>query len=375
MASLTQDNSNPQSGDTQSTTSATAPGVERAGASSPSLVSNLRSLPAIYQWVAGLVVIGIVLAVSLAMWGPEMEFPTTVSITEVPIGGGSTMELEKTLRQATGASIDTGVKWLTVKGSWLFGGIKTAIQIGLNYIENVLKWIPWPVLVVGLTLLAFAMGRWSLAIFTAFALLFIGFMDLWANAIDTIALMVVAVAISMAIGLPLGVLGARNRVADNLMRPILDGMQTMPSFVYLLPGILFFGLGPPAGIFATIIYAVPPVIRLTNLGIRQVSAETVEAARSFGASPMQVLTKVQIPMALPTIMAGINQTTMMALAMVTIASMVAAGGLGDNVLRALQKNETGNGAIAGLAIVFLAIVIDRLTQSAARSRQESLGVG
>ena len=161
-------------------------------------------------------------------------------------------------------------------------------------------------------------------------------------------------------------------MADNLMRPILDGMQTMPSFVYLLPGILFFGLGKPAGIFATIIYAVPPVIRLTNLGIRQVSAETVEAARAFGASPMQILTKVQIPMALPTIMAGINQTTMMALAMVTIASMVAAGGLGDNVLRALQKNQPGNGAIAGLAIVFLAIIIDRLTQSVARGRQEAM---
>jgi glycine betaine/proline transport system permease protein len=162
---------------------------------------------------------------------------------------------------------------------------------------------------------------------------------------------------------------------DNFMRPILDGMQTMPSFVYLLPGVLFFGLGPPAGIFATLIYAVPPVIRLTNLGIRQVSAETVEAARSFGASPMQMLIKVQIPMALPTIMAGINQTTMMALAMVTIASMVAAGGLGDNVLNALQKLESGNGAIAGMAIVLLAILIDRLTQSAARSRQEAMGLG
>jgi glycine betaine/proline transport system permease protein len=208
--------------------------------------------------------------------------------------------------------------------------------------------------------------------FTAFALLFIGFMGLWENTIETIALMVVAVVLSVAVGLPLGVLGARNQTADNIMRPILDGMQTMPSFVYLIPGILFFGLGKPAGIFATIIYAIPPVIRLTNLGIRQVSPETVEAARSFGASPLQILTKVQIPMALPTIMAGINQTTMMALAMVTIASMVAAGGLGDNVLRALQKNEPGNGAIAGVAIVFLAIVIDRLTQSVARSRQEAL---
>ena len=159
------------------------------------------------------------------------------------------------------------------------------------------------------------------------------------------------------------------------MRPILDGMQTMPSFVYLLPGILFFGLGKPAGIFATIIYATPPVIRLTNLGIRQVSQETVEAARAFGATPFQTLTKVQIPMALPTIMAGINQTTMMALAMVTIASMVAAGGLGDDVLRALQKNQSGNGLIAGMAIVFLAIIIDRLTQSLARKQQRFMSAG
>ena len=187
--------------------------------------------------------------------------------------------------------------------------------------------------------------------------------------------MVVSVLISVAIGLPLGVFAARNGLADSIMRPILDAMQTMPSFVYLLPGVLFFGLGPPAGVFATIIYAVPPVIRLTNLGIRQVSAEAVEAARSFGTTPFQLLTKVQIPMALPTIMAGVNQTTMMALAMVTIASMVAAGGLGDNVLRALQKNQSGNGAIAGLAIVFLAIIIDRLTQSVARQQNERISAG
>ena len=159
------------------------------------------------------------------------------------------------------------------------------------------------------------------------------------------------------------------------MRPILDAMQTMPSFVYLLPGILFFGLGKPAGIFATVIYAVPPVIRLTNLGIRQVSPEVVEAALAFGSSPWQVLTKVQIPMALPTIMAGINQTTLMALAMVTVASMVAAGGLGDNVLRALQKNQSGNGLIAGLAIVFLAIIIDRLTQSIGSGEKGRVSAG
>ena len=145
----------------------------------------------------------------------------------------------------------------------------------------------------------------------------------------------------MGVGFPLGVLGARNQLADNIMRPILDGMQTMPSFVYLIPGILFFGLGPPAGIFATIIYAVPPVIRLTNLGIRQVSPETVEAARSFGASPLQLLAKVQVPMALPTIMAGVNQTTMMALAIVLLQHRCS-GELATTA-EALQTFETGTG--------------------------------
>ena len=203
------------------------------------------------------------------------------------------------------------------------------MTVVLVRIEDVLKWTPWPAIVVGLCLLSFGVGRWGLLTFTGLALLFVGFMGLWENTVDTIALMVVAVAVSVLIGLPLGVLASRSQMLDKLMRPILDGMQTMPSFVYLLPGILFFGLGKPAGIFATIIYALPPVIRLTNLGIRQVPPETVEAVRSFGASPLQILAKVQIPMALPTIMAGINQTTLMALAMVTIASMVAAGGLGD----------------------------------------------
>ncbi len=329
----------------------------------------------LYRWLAGVAVVVIVLIVSLVFWGTEMGFPTTVSSSTVQTSGGGTVTLEKTIREVTGGAIDDAVGWITKEGSWLFESLSTAVTYALVYIENVLKWVPWPAIVVGLALISFAVGRWQLLAFTSFALLFVGFMDLWENTIDTIALMVVAVTISVVIGLPLGVLAARSQLADNLMRPFLDGMQTMPSFVYLLPGILFFGLGKPAGIFATIIYAVPPVIRLTNLGIRQVPTETVEAARSFGASSRQILTTVQIPMALPTIMAGINQTTLMALAMVTIASMVAAGGLGDNVLRALQKNQPGNGAIAGLAIVFLAIIMDRLTQAVARKQQESLRAG
>ena len=317
----------------------------------------------------------VLLIVCLAVWGSGMEFPTTVSTSEVQTSGGGSVTLTKTVRDASGAAIDDAVRWLQREGGWLFGGLNSAVVFVLLRIEQGLGWIPWPVVVVGIGALAFAVGRWPLMMFTVGALLFMGFMDLWENSIKTVALMAVAVAVSVGIGFPLGVVGARSRTADNLMRPILDGMQTMPSFVYLLPAVAFFGLGKSAGIFATVIYAVPPIIRLTNLGIRQVSPATVEAARSFGASPLQLLTKVQMPMALPTIMAGINQTTMMALAMVTIASLVAAGGLGDNVLRALQKNEYGNGIIAGLAIVFLAIIFDRLTQAAARSRQEALSEG
>lgn len=369
MASLTTDK------EPDNTAAETGP-----AAAAPSLGDSLRALPALYKAGAGLAAVVLVAIACWFIWGPFefrgeiMEFPTTVS-TETKPAGNTTIVVEQTVRDVTSAGIDNGVRWLNDRLRFFFNGIKSGVTYALVYISNFLQWVAWPAIVLGLVLLAYALGRGSVALFTAVALLFIGFMDMWADAIDTIALMVVAVAVCMAIGLPLGVLGARSRIADNIMRPILDGMQTMPSFVYLLPGILFFGLGPAAGIFATLIYAVPPVIRLTNLGIRQVSAETVEAARSFGAAPRQVLIKVQIPMALPTIMAGINQTTMMALAMVTIASLVASGGLGDPVLRALQKQEYGTGAIAGLAIVFLAIVIDRLTQAAAGRQQRSLSAG
>ena len=347
----------------------------QAGTGSLLGVPALSELPAKVVGATILAVLLVIMIVCLSFWGPGMEFPTTVSTSEIETSGGGTVTLTKTVRQVVGGKIDDLVDWLTVEGAWLFDGLSSAVTHALVRIEDVLKWVPWPVVVVGLAVLSFIVGRWPLLALTSVALLFMGFMGLWENTIDTVALMVVSVIISVSIGLPLGVLAARSSLADNIMRPFLDAMQTMPSFVYLLPGVLFFGLGPPAGVFATIIYAVPPVIRLTNLGIRQVSAEAVEAARSFGTTSYQLLTKVQIPMAMPTIMAGINQTTMMALAMVTIASMVAAGGLGDNVLRALQKNQSGNGAIAGLAIVFLAIIIDRLTQSVARKQQDSLSVG
>ncbi len=326
----------------------------------------------VFRWMTGLAAVVIVLIVCLLAWGMEIEFPTTVSSFELPTSDGRAIMVTTSVRDVTGRAIDDAVKWTTKEGSWLFDGVSVAIAHILINIEKELKWLPWPTVVAGLALISFAAGRWPLLVFTPLALLFVGFMGLWDRMIETVTLTVVAVALCVCAGFPLGVLGARSKIVDNLMRPILDGMQTMPSFVYLLPGVLFFGLGKPAGIFATVIYAVPPVIRLTSLGIRQVSPEVMEAARVFGASPLQLLTKVQVPIALPTIMAGISQTTMMALGMVTVASMVAAGGLGDNVYRALQNNELGNGAIAGLSIVFLAIILVRLTQAAVRNREETL---
>ena len=329
----------------------------------------------LYSWGIGLVVVIALLVVCFQVWGTGMKFPTTISTSEIPTDSGNTVVIKETLHKVIGTWIDDRVDWVTRKADWMFEGISSAVVRSLITIEDMLKKVPWPTIIVGFSLLSYAVGRWQLMTFTAAAMLYFGFMGLWENTIDTVALMIVSVVVSVAIGLPIGVIASRNRLVDSIIRPILDAMQTMPSFVYLLPGVLFFGLGAPAGVFATIIYAVPPVIRLTNLGIRQVSSEVVEAARSFGSSPFQLLTKVQMPMALPTIMAGINQTTMMALAMVTIASMVAAGGLGDNVLRALQKNQPGNGAIAGIAIVFLAIIIDRLTQSVANKQYNIRSVG
>ena len=254
----------------------------------------------------------------------------------------------------------------------MFDGIDYFITYTMVGLEDALKWIPWPATFVAVGAVAMIIGGWRIALFSLTGLVFIGLMNRWDSSVETIAIIIFAVVLSVVIAVPLGILGARSNRADTAMRPILDGMQTMPSYVYLVPGILFFGLGYTPAVIATVIYAVPPAIRLTNLGIRQVAPETVEAARSFGASPLQLLAKVQMPMAMPTIMAGINQTTMLALSMVVIAALVGASGLGEDVFRGLQRQDPGNSVIAGLCIVLIAIIIDRVTQAAARSRQEAL---
>ena len=240
----------------------------------------------------------------------------------------------------------------------------------LIWSDNLLRHSPWwavIAVIMGVAWLASHKWRFSLAMGALLALL--GAIGLWEPSMQTLSLMLVAVAISVMLGIPMGIAMASFRWVRAMMLPILDVMQTMPSFVYLIPVVMLFNLGKLAALFATVIYAVPPVIRLTDLGIRLVDAEVLEASRAFGASRSRQLFGVQLPLALPNIMAGINQTTMMALAMVVIASMIGVRGLGYEVLQGINRLQVGRGLLAGLGIVILAIIFDRITQQFGRRHQ------
>jgi len=259
--------------------------------------------------------------------------------------------------------INTAVEWLTINLADFFNVITIVIREPLVQIEHFLWWIPWWLMIIILVGTAWRFAGYKIALVSLFGMVFIGVMGLWDHTMTTMAIIVTAVAVSVVIGIPLGILGAKNDRFESIMRPILDGMQTMPSFVYLIPAVFFFGLGKVPAVVATVIYAVPPCIRLTNLGIRQVPREIVEAGKAFGSTGMQLLFKIQLPLARPSIMAGINQTIMMALAMVVIASMIGASGLGLEVLRGIERLDVGRGFLAGVGIVILAIMIDRIRQS------------
>ena len=281
------------------------------------------------------------------------------------------MEFPKSIDIPLDRWVDHAMDWVLTTFGGFFDTLGTVILYFMIYTEKFFLWIPWPVLVAGVGILAWrVMGRWWSGLLIAAMLFFIGALGFWELGMMTLALVAASVIISLTIGIPMGIAMASSDRFESVLKPILDGMQTMPSFVYLIPALMLFGLGKVPALFATIIYAVPPVIRLTNVGIREVSPSVIEAAHAFGSTYWQILFKVQLPLARPTIMVGINQTTMMALAMVVIASMIGAKGLGLEVLLAINRIEVGRGFEAGLCIVFVAIIIDRITYGMA-SRKKS----
>ena len=273
-------------------------------------------------------------------------------------------------------TIDNGFEWVVENwGQWLEEAFLPILHM-LNGIENALLWLPWYVVIAIIGVLAWFATRNAWVTGGLALMMFgLGFIGLWPQSMATVALMLTSTLLAIVIGIPIGIGMSRSDRVQNLILPVLDIMQTMPIFVYLIPFVMLFGPGKIPALLATIVFAVPPVIRLTNLGIRQVDREVIEAYTAFGATKRQMLFGVQIPLALPTIMAGINQTTMMALSMVVIASMIGAGGLGYQVLQGIQRLEISRGLLAGLAIVFLAIIFDRIAQSYGKRMQQHLRLG
>lgn len=260
--------------------------------------------------------------------------------------------------------VENLTEWMTDTFAGLFSFFQSFGQGLMENVTQLLLWIP-PFIFIGLlTFLAFWISnkKWGLTVFTFLGLLFIYNQQLWNELMNTFTLVLISSLVSILIGIPLGILMAKSDLAEKIITPILDFMQTMPGFVYLIPAVAFFGIGMVPGVFASVIFALPPTVRFTNLGIRQVPTELVEATDSFGGTGWQKLIKLELPLAKSTILAGVNQTTMLSLSMVVIASMIGAPGLGRGVLSALQRAQVGNGFVSGVALVILAIIIDRFTQ-------------
>lgn len=267
-----------------------------------------------------------------------------------------------------GDGVDAIVNYILDNFSPALDAIAAAIGFVTGGILNLLAAVPMP---LGIAIFV-ALSLWRVgvgfAVFTGISLWLVQHMGLWAATMETLSLVIASTLIAMIIGLPLGIAMARKDTVAAGVRPVLDLMQTMPAFVYLIPAAMFFGLGAVPGTIATVIFAMPPVVRLTNLGIRQVHGEFIEAGQAFGCTSSQLLFKVQLPNALPSIMAGINQTIMLSLSMVVIASMIGAGGIGNTVLTGIQRLDVGTGFEGGLAVVILAVILDRITQSLGKER-------
>lgn len=261
------------------------------------------------------------------------------------------------------STIDKYVRDFSVRYDSFFGGIRSFLIYFVNFIQSILNSIPWIVSILLVFFVTWKISKkLSKGILYGSLLFLVGSLGLWNLMNETLAIVIASVVMSLVLGFPLGILISTSDRADKIIRPILDTMQTMPVFVYLIPALLFFGLGKPPAVIATTIYAIVPVIRLTNHGIRQIDQEVVEASISFGSTRLQSLIKVQIPQAMPTIMTGVNQTLMMAMAMVVTTSMIGATGLGMEVLISVNRVEIGRGLISGTAVVIIAVLLDRITQ-------------
>ncbi|MEX5791410.1 glycine betaine/L-proline ABC transporter permease ProW [Providencia hangzhouensis] len=255
------------------------------------------------------------------------------------------------------------IDWVVLNFRPVFQGIRAPIDFILSGFEQFLTSLPAPVAIIIFALLTWQLAGRAMGVATFISMIAIGAIGAWSEAMVTLSLVLTSLLFCIVIGLPLGIWLARSDRAAKIIRPLLDAMQTTPAFVYLVPIVMLFGIGNVPGVVVTIIFALPPIIRLTILGIKQVPADLIEAAESFGASPRQMLFKVQLPLAMPTIMAGVNQTLMLALSMVVIASMIAVGGLGQMVLRGIGRLDMGLASVGGVGIVILAIILDRFTQS------------
>lgn len=269
-------------------------------------------------------------------------------------------------------AIDNAVRSFSVNAAVVLDAIKGGLNNFVVFINTILSHIPWVVILLLVAFLGWrARKKIRSGILYCVLMFCIGALGLWDMMLVTLSVVLASVFIALVIGIPIGILISGSERANNIVRPILDTMQTMPVFVYLIPALLLFGTGNASGVIATVIYAVVPVIRLTSLGIRQVDKEVVEASKSFGATRWQTLAKVQIPQAMPTIMTGVNQTLMMAMAMVVTTSMIGVRGLGMEVLNAVNRIEIGRGLVAGSSVVILAIVLDRLTQGFSQPKSKS----
>lgn len=267
------------------------------------------------------------------------------------------------------AWINQGLSWAVENFRPFFQSVRAPIDGTLTWVEGLLTGLPAPAMIALVGLLAWQFAGRALAMGTVVSLALVAMLGIWPQAMVTLSLVLTALAFCVLIGLPLGIVLASSDRAQRVMRPLLDAMQTTPAFVYLVPVVMLFGIGNVPGVVVTIIFALPPLVRLTNLGLRQVRPDLIEASRAYGASPLQMLVKVQLPLAMPSIMAGINQALMLSLSMVVIASMIAVGGLGQMVLRGIGRLDMGLATVGGLGIVLLAITLDRIAQSLGRPRR------